>query len=103
MATYRFLNKQLPKVPVTGVKCTKIRGSFFTYSIDAKYELTIDNNGKGTFPINGIDIRAIILSLTNHTTTSAASFLGSHPIFKNKNVVGFVCAVLADLGNIQIS
>ena len=100
MVIYRFLNKQLPKVPVTGVRCNKIRESIFTYSIDTKYKLTIDNNSKGTFAVNGIDIRAIILGLTNHTTTSAASFLGSRSIFKNKNIVGFVCAVLADLGNI---
>lgn len=101
MATHSFLNKQLPKVPVTGVKCTKIRGSFFTYSIDAKYELTIDNNGKGTFPINSVNIEEIISSLTNRTTTSAESFLFPK-IYSNNNTYAFICAVLADLGNIQI-
>lgn len=104
MFRYTLIHNQLPDITSMKFprKCNKVQKGSFEYTIDSNFNLIIDNNGLGTFS-NNINLQNIIPNLTVHSETHAQRFLGTAWQSGDNNNVGFICAVLRDLGNISIT
>lgn len=104
MSQYTLIHNQLPDITSMQFprKCRKIQKGSFEYTIDSKFNVILDNKDLGTSS-KDINLQNIIPNLTVHSETSAERFLGTTWPKGDNNNVGFICAVLRDLGNISIT
>ncbi len=104
MFKYTLIHNQLPDITSMQFprKCRKVQKGFFEYTIDSNFNLILDNKGLGTSSTD-INLQNIIPNLTARSETSAQRFLGTAWQSGDNNNVGFICAVLRDLGNISIT